>query len=163
VTEKNSNLLSLLIAEKDTEINLQRGKIWDAERYSRIIINCSNDYFFEALASNIKGQVISFQTWVKKVENMEKSSIITLLNKLKVDYIANTDAISKLEGQLNAIIDAETLLKVKSMKLFSCLNAENLPLFFLALHAPVMPVLIYRVYVRMTDLLIVLQKLRLRE
>jgi hypothetical protein len=76
VHDKNSNLLSLLIAEKETEINLQRVKIWDVERYSRITLNCSNDYFFEALASNIKGQVISYQTWVKKVENMEKSSII---------------------------------------------------------------------------------------
>jgi hypothetical protein len=64
---------------------------------------------------------------------MEKSSIITLLNKLKVDYIANTDAISKLEAQLNAIIDAETLLKVKSMKLFSCLNAEKPTPIFLSL------------------------------
>jgi exonuclease III len=133
VNEKNNNLLSLLIAEKETEINLQHVKIWDVERYSKILLNCSNDYFFEALASNIKGQVISFQTWVKKVENMEKSSIITLLNKLKVDYIANTDAISKLEAQLNAIIDSETLLKVKSMKLFSCLNAEKPTPIFLSL------------------------------
>jgi exonuclease III len=53
-TDKNSNLLSLLIAEKDTEINLQRDKIWDVERFSRLKLNCSDDFFFEALASNIK-------------------------------------------------------------------------------------------------------------
>jgi hypothetical protein len=132
-TDKNSNLLSLLIAEKDTEVNLQRDKIWDVERFSRLKLNCSDDFFFEALASNIKGHVISYQTWVKKVENTEKSSIITMLNKLKVDYITNSEAITRLEGQLNAIIDAETLLKVRSMKLFSCLNAEKPTPIFLSL------------------------------
>ncbi len=64
---------------------------------------------------------------------MEKTSIITLLNKLKLDYTANADVITKLENQLNAIIDAETLLKVKSMKLFSCLNAEKPTPIFLSL------------------------------
>jgi hypothetical protein len=131
--DKNSNLLSLLIAEKDTEINLQREKIWDVERFSRLKLNCSDDFFFEALASNIKGHVISYQTWVKKVENIEKSTIITRLNKLKADYITNSEAISMLETQLNAIIDAETLLKVRSMKLFSCLNAEKPTPIFLSL------------------------------
>jgi hypothetical protein len=133
VNEKNSNLLSLLLAEKDTEINLQRDKIWNVDRYSRLLLTCDHDFFFEALASNIKGQVISFQTWVKKVENMEKSSIITKLNKLKVDYTTNSDEITRLEGQLNALIDAETLLKVRSMKLFSCLNAEKPTPIFLRL------------------------------
>ncbi len=132
-TDKNSNLLSLLIAEKDTEINLQRDKIWDVERFSRLKLNCSDDFFFEALASNIKGHVISYQTWVKKVENIEKSTIITKLNRLKADYITNSEAITRLESQLNAIIDAETLLKVRSMKLFSCLNAEKPTPIFLSL------------------------------
>jgi hypothetical protein len=133
VTEKNDNLLSLLIAEKATEINLQRDKIWCVERYSRLTLNCENDFFFEALASNIKGQVISFQSWVKKVENIEKSSIITKLNKLKVDYNSNTDEIATLESQLNALLDAETLQKVRSMKLFSCLNSEKPTPIFLSL------------------------------
>jgi hypothetical protein len=133
VKEKNNNLLSLLIAEKDTEINLQREKIWSVDRYSRLTLTCDNDFFFEALASNIKGQVISFQSWVKKVENSEKASIITKLNKLKVDYNSNTEEIASLERQLNVLIDAKTMLKVRSMKLFSCLNSEKPTPIFLSL------------------------------
>jgi hypothetical protein len=133
VKEKNNNLLSLLIAEKATEINLQREKIWSVERYSRLTLTCDNDFFFEALASNIKGQVLSFQSWVKKVENSEKASITTKLNKLKVDYNSNTEEIASLERQLNALIDAETMLKVRSMKLFSCLNSEKPTPIFLSL------------------------------
>jgi hypothetical protein len=72
VKEKNNNLLSLLIAEKATEINLQREKIWCVERYSRLTLTCDNDFFFEALASNIKGQVISFQSRLKKLKTLRR-------------------------------------------------------------------------------------------
>jgi hypothetical protein len=76
----NNGLLDLLIAEKLTEITLQRESIWPIERYSAISLNCESDYFLEALLSNIKGCVISFQSWVKKTENKEKSQIIFRLN-----------------------------------------------------------------------------------
>jgi exonuclease III len=46
-TDKNNNLLTLLIAEKDTEISLQREKIWDVERFSRLKLNCSDDFFLK--------------------------------------------------------------------------------------------------------------------
>jgi hypothetical protein len=50
-----------------------------------------------------------------------------------VDYNSNTDKIASLESQLNALLDAETLLKVRSMKLFSCLNSEKPTPIFLSL------------------------------
>jgi hypothetical protein len=121
----SNNLLSLLVAEKETEIALQRELIWSVERYSELNLSCEHDFFFEALASNIKGAVISFQTWIKKMDNAEKASIILRLNSLKSDYINNLAEITGLETRLNGILDVETLLKVRSMKLFSCLNSEK--------------------------------------
>jgi hypothetical protein len=129
----SNNLLNLLVAEKETEISLQRELIWSVERYSELNLSCEHDFFFEALASNIKGAVISFQTWIKKMDNAEKASIISRLNSLKSDYINNLAEITGLETRLNGILDAETLLKVRSMKLFSCLNSEKPTPIFLSL------------------------------
>jgi hypothetical protein len=131
--ETQNNLLKLLIAEKETEIELSRVQIWSAERFSNLVLDCDADFFLEALASNIKGAVVSFQTWVKKTDNLEKANLISELNNLKKDYNANSSTIVSLESCLNKIIDAEVLLKVKSMRLFSCLNSEKPTPMFLKL------------------------------
>jgi hypothetical protein len=110
--DKNNRLLALLSAEKLTEISMQRDLIWDTNRFSSLRLTCDSDFFLEALLSNIKGSVISFQSWVKRTDNKEKSAIITKLNNLKKDYDSNLLAISELECQLKSILDKETLLKV---------------------------------------------------
>jgi hypothetical protein len=71
------------------------------EQYSNLELNCDDDFFFEALASNIKGSVVSFQAWVKKVDNMVKANLIGLLNRLKKDFIANSSAIYETESRRN--------------------------------------------------------------
>ncbi len=131
--EPDNNLLQLLIAEKETEIEITRAQIWSVEQYSDIELSCDDDFFFEALASNIKGSVVSFQAWVKKVDNLIKANLIGQLNNLKKDFNANSSAIYEIESRLGKIVDAETLLKVRSMKLFSCLNSEKPTPMFLSL------------------------------
>jgi hypothetical protein len=80
--------------------------------------------------SNIKGAVISFQTWVKKTENLKKSILVKRLLNLHRDFKINEDEIILAETELNALLDAELNAKVKSMKLFSCLiNEKPTPLF----------------------------------
>ncbi len=44
--EMDNNLLQLLIAEKETEIEMTRALIWSVEQYSNIELNCDDDYFF---------------------------------------------------------------------------------------------------------------------
>jgi exonuclease III len=126
----NHQLLSLLIAEKNTEIILQRELLWDIGRYQNLKLTCTDDFFFESLVSNIKGAVISFQTWVKKTENLKKSISVKRLIDLHRDFKINEDDIVKAETELNTLLDAELSAKVKSMKLFTCLNNEKpTPLF----------------------------------
>ncbi len=96
-TEPETNLLQLLIAGKETEIELTRALIWSVERYSNIELNCDPDHFFEALASNIKGSVVSFQAWIKKVDNIVKANLVGQLNKLKKDFVGNSSAIYEIE------------------------------------------------------------------
>ncbi len=133
VVDKSNQHLEFLLAGKNTEIIAQRDLIWDIDRYSSLSLTCDPDYFLEALASNIKGSVISFQTWVRKTENKEKARIISYLNYLKNDYENNASLISEQETIFRNILDTETLLKVRSMKLFSCLNEERPTPLFLSL------------------------------
>ncbi len=84
VVDKYNQHLEFLLAGKNTEIIAQRDLIWDIDRYSSLALTCDHDYFLEVLASNIKGSVISFQTWVRKTENKEKARIISYLNYLKM-------------------------------------------------------------------------------
>jgi hypothetical protein len=76
MSDKKNPHLDFLLAGKNTEITAQRELLWSIDRFCSLKLTCENDFFFEALASNIKGSVISFQTWVKKMESIEKSLIV---------------------------------------------------------------------------------------
>jgi hypothetical protein len=52
---------------------------------------------------------------------------------LKSNYVENFDLIAPIEDELNSIVNSETLIKVQSMKLFSCLNSEKPTPVFLGL------------------------------
>ncbi len=131
--DKLNQHLDYLLAGKSTEISAQRDQIWNIDRFCSLKLTCDHDFFLEALATNIKGSVISFQSWVKKTENIEKSLIVSQLNTLRKEYDSNATQIAVLENRLKNILDTETLLKVRSMKLFSCLNDERPTPLFLSL------------------------------
>ncbi len=126
-------MIPLLKAGINTEIDLKKTQVWDIDRYTNLKLTCSNEFFFEALASNIKGSVISFQTFTKKMSNLKQSRLVQQINALKDNYIGNQDEIASLEKELNSIVNSEVLLKVRSMKLFSCLNSEKPTPIFLSL------------------------------
>jgi hypothetical protein len=63
--EGTNNLLELELSALDAEIRELKGRLWDSETYGRLELTCDDDVFLEVLMSNIKGNVISFQSWVK--------------------------------------------------------------------------------------------------
>jgi hypothetical protein len=82
------------------------------------------------LENSIKGSFIhsfihSYQTWFKKVETAQKSQLIKDLNELKLNYEANANEIFRLENLLNDLVQKNVQAKVRSMKIFECLNAEK--------------------------------------
>ncbi len=97
---------------------------------------------------NIKGSVISFQTFTKRLGNLRQSRLVQQLNELKEDYIANQDSIANLERELNSVINVEVLLKVKCMKLFSCLNSEKHTPIFISLASKVFVLIMYFSYLK---------------
>jgi hypothetical protein len=64
MSDKLNQHLDYLLAGKSTEITAQRDLIWSIDRFCSLKLTCDHDFFLEALASNIKGSVISFQSWV---------------------------------------------------------------------------------------------------
>jgi hypothetical protein len=42
----------------------------------------SDEFFLESLLSSVKGAIVSYQTWYKKIETARKSQIIKDLNEL---------------------------------------------------------------------------------
>jgi hypothetical protein len=95
------------------------------QRYQNLKLTCNAAFFLEALVSNIKGAVISFQCWTKKTDNLKKSILIARINRLRNDYMLNVEEIIATETKLSSILNTELLAKVKSMKLFNCLNSEK--------------------------------------
>jgi hypothetical protein len=85
------------------------------------------------LLSNIKGAVISFQTWSRKVDNARKSKLIKEIASMRGDFILNADLIHEKEKALSELIEIETIAKVRQMKLFDCLNSEKPTPMFLSL------------------------------
>jgi exonuclease III len=128
-----NHVTELRIAGLNTVIKELREQLWDDATFSQLELSCEHDSFLEVLLSNVKGSVISFQTWVKKKDNVRKNMLIKKIHSLKSNYAINAEEISLNENLLNEIINKEVVAKVKSMKIFECLNAEKPTPMFLNL------------------------------
>jgi hypothetical protein len=67
------------------------------------------------------------------METAKKSKLIKDLNELKTNYDENANKIYALENRLNELVHKNIQAKVKSMKIFECLNAEKPTPMFLNL------------------------------
>jgi hypothetical protein len=67
------------------------------------------------------------------VETAQKSQLIRDLNELKLNYEVNANEIFRLENLLNELVQKNVQAKVRSMKIFECLNAEKPTPMFLNL------------------------------
>jgi hypothetical protein len=119
IKDPNDNLNILLIAAKNREIEIQRELFWPLERFTNLRLRCDDDYFFEALSSNIKGSVISFQTCVRRMDNLRKSILIKKLESLRDNFDVNQEEICACEKDLNDLVNTEVVAKVKQMKILT--------------------------------------------
>jgi len=131
--EGTNDRLELEIAGKNTEIRIHRDSMWDITFLTSLELVPSDEYFLESLLSSVKGAIVSYQTWYKKIETVRKSQIIKDLNELKKNYEENMNEIFNLENALNELVQKNIQAKVKSMKIFECLNAEKPTPMFLNL------------------------------
>jgi hypothetical protein len=120
-----NNLLDNLLAGKNTEIRIHRDEMWDINYLTQLRLVPDPDIFLETLLNTVKGSVISYQAWAKKIETSKKATLIKRLANLKQNFHENYEAINHTEITLNAIIEQGVREKIKSMKIFECLNAEK--------------------------------------
>jgi len=75
------NLLSLQVAAIKAEIRELKETLWSRDTILRLKLNVNPDTFLEVLMGNVKGNVISFQHWVKKLENLKKTQLLSQLHE----------------------------------------------------------------------------------
>jgi len=130
LNDPQNRLISLELAAKNTEITILKNSLLSFEIIEQLKIIPSADIFLETLLSNVKGNVISFQQWIKKTENSRKAKIVNKIREIRTNPDPDFERIGTLENELLDITDKEIREKVKSMKIFECLNAEKpTPLF----------------------------------
>ena len=96
-------------------------------------LNCRDDTFLEVLTGNIRGAILSFQSWVKKISTLKKALLTKQINTLRASFLVNAAQISDLQSELNAILEKEIKEKISSIKLFEGLNSEKPRPIFLSL------------------------------
>jgi len=131
----------LLVMQKEaaiTEIELARGEVLSPEVCDTIPLNCNVDTFLEILVGNLRNAIIGLQFSKKRILNAKKNRLIVRINGLRADYLANSNAIFELEGELSNIVNSEIKNRVLSMKIFEGLNHEKATPSFLKLNEKLM-------------------------
>jgi hypothetical protein len=128
-----TEFLELQLAGKITDLNEKIENFPDSAYLDELILTCDYDIFLEVLMSNIRNALISFQTWIRKVENAKCNSLIKQLNTLKVNYLENYNEIANLELKLTEIADVKLSEKIKQIKIYECLHDEKPSPLFLTL------------------------------
>ena len=66
INDPTNRLIELELAAKNTEISLLKNTLLDFEVIENLKLVPDPDIFLEVLLSTVKGNVISFQQWIKK-------------------------------------------------------------------------------------------------
>ncbi len=73
INDPTNRLIELELAAKNTEISLLKNTFLDFEVIENLKLVPDPDIFLEVLLSTVKGNVISFQQWIKKTESIKKN------------------------------------------------------------------------------------------
>jgi hypothetical protein len=116
ITERSRKVTRLLIMQN----NLPVREVTD------LILSCDPDVFFETLMNNLRNEVCSHQTFMRKAKFKKIESTKNKLVELKKDYTANSVRIQETEQILNNLIDMEMRSELFKYKHFDILNAEKI-------------------------------------
>jgi hypothetical protein len=129
----HTQLRELSLDGLNNEIKMLVEDLPGPQMLNTINLVCTNDIFLEVLMGNIRNALVSFQTWMRKVDNCKVSFLNRRLNLLKGDYISNQQEISELESALTEHRENMLNKKIKHMKIFEHLHNEKPSPLFLSL------------------------------
>jgi hypothetical protein len=115
------------------ELDILVSTLPDPARLNEIILTCNHDTFLEVLMGNIRNSILSFQAWVQKIKNAKANFLIVNLNRLKVNYNDNLEAIAGLEAELTVLRDEDLSATIREIKIFEHLHNEKPSPLFLTL------------------------------
>jgi exonuclease III len=121
----STEIAELEVAGKSADLKEMIENLPDPEELANIQLECDSDIFMEVLMSNVRNALISFQTWIKKVENAKTNYLIKKINRLKVNYDENYLEIGELESKLSEIEEKKLSEKIRQIKLYECLHDEK--------------------------------------
>ena len=103
----------------------------DIQYFEALELNCSDDIFFEVLASCVKNVTLGQQAWSYKMRNKLKVTLSTQIKALKDNFNNNVHDILILERRLSSIIETELRTELNKIKNFERLNNEKITPYFL--------------------------------
>ena len=85
----SSNLKTLTLAAKIQEMREIKDSMPTPAELNALHLTCRDDTFLEVLTGNIKGAILSFQSWVKKVSTLKKALLTKQINTLRSSFLVN--------------------------------------------------------------------------
>jgi hypothetical protein len=87
----------------------------------------------EKLLNNIKNDVISHQTFIRKTRHKKMEWLKKVLTELKNDYNANVDRIQTAEKELNQLADSDLRAELEKFRHYDILHTEKMTPRFLSI------------------------------
>jgi exonuclease III len=96
-------------------------------------LSCDADVFFEILLLNLKNEVVSHQSYMRKCKMEKMAELKKNIQILKENYIPNEEEILSKEKSLNNIADLEMRGEMEKYRYFDVINSEKMTPRFLTL------------------------------
>jgi hypothetical protein len=120
------------IDERTTIVNELRRVLLDLddENIPDLAVDIEPDDFMEYLMNNVRNEVISYQSFIKKKINESLENLNKQIKTLKSNYKQHFEEISRLELRLRDIQDLRNNAIIESSLNFATLNGESITPFF---------------------------------
>jgi exonuclease III len=105
----------------------------DLPSVENVNLTCGNDIFLETLLINVKNEVVSHQSFMRKKKLEKIDELKKLIVELKSNYTENENKILENEKKLNDFLDTEMRAELQKFKNYEILHMEKMTPRFLTL------------------------------
>jgi len=96
-------------------------------------LNVGDDMFMEVLINAVRNETISYQQFIQKNCNKQKTSLLNRIKEFKRTDPAGSDRIIEAERTLNKQLDIEMRTEIENLSSFEYLNDEKITPYFVSL------------------------------
>ena len=133
VTVGNNNLEELLIAAERAEIQLIFEDLPGIDFYENLSTNMVPEFFLQTISNCIKNNVLSHQSHVYKLRNLNTNKLKKQIADLKLNFNQNVGEILEKERQLSDLVEGSLKVELQHFKKFETLNNERITPYFMSI------------------------------